>query len=80
MLMEVTNFSDPVVSHLFSIFVKYFMNVLWKMAYRSAVAQECHVRFFMGSTYDLQKPTANNSLSFSTFILIPPIHHDTFVY
>jgi len=53
MLMEVTNFSDPVVSHLFSIFVKYFMNALWKMAFRSAVAQECHARFFMGSTYDL---------------------------
>jgi hypothetical protein len=32
------NFSDPVVSHLFSIFVKYFVNVLWKMAYRSDVS------------------------------------------
>ena len=47
------NFSDPVVSHLFSIFVKYFVNVLCKMAYGSDVAQECRVLFFMGSTYDL---------------------------
>jgi len=47
------NFSDPVVSHLFSTFVKYFVNVLWKMAYRSDAAQERHVLFFMGSTYDL---------------------------
>jgi hypothetical protein len=47
------NFSYPVFSHLFSIFVRYFVNVLWKMAYRSDIAQEWHVLFFMGSTYDL---------------------------
>ena len=47
------NFSDPVFSHLFSIFVRYFVNVLWKMAHRSDIAQECHVLFFMASTYDL---------------------------
>jgi hypothetical protein len=47
------NFSDPVISHLFSFFVKYLVNVLWKMAYRSDITQECHVLFFMGSTYDL---------------------------
>ena len=47
------NFSDPVVSHSFSIFVKYYVNVLWKMACRNEVAQECCLLFFMGDTCDL---------------------------
>jgi hypothetical protein len=74
------NSADPVVFHSFSIFLKYYVNILWKWSYNSEVAQECCVRFLVGDTYDLKSPAPNNSLSFSSFIPIPPVRHDSFVF
>jgi hypothetical protein len=47
------NFLDLVVSCLFFIFVKYYMIVLWTVAYGCEVAQKCCILFFKGNAYDL---------------------------